>query len=482
MTGRVQFKLLTDDEVGIMYEKCVEFLSSKGWIKIDNHPEGLKMLDKLGAQVDFDSKQVRFPKDIIEEALRTVPRSFTLAGGGEHHDLILPNPDGLFYVRSVSGVKDYCDPDSNIHRDSTLADIAEWAQLVEVLDEINICMYLTATDMPEKTADIHGLKALFENTSKQITVQPFSVDSVGYLLQLAQVAAGGAEALKKKPIINMFCCPLVPFVIKDMDMEVIIQCSRLGVPISANPLPNTGGTSPITVAGTILQSGIEILAVIVMSQLMKPGTPVVGQPNFYALDMATGRCLSANVDTHLGSAAGAQFIKDAFHVPTHTWAFGSESYIPDGQSGIEKALGGMLVAGGGADILAGAGFLNAGKAASPVQLIIDDTIIKIIKRDIAGVKVDEDTMAFQEILNTAPGDHYLDRAHTLQHCRDALRVELFASSSYDAWKAEGSKDLRARAVEKYKDLKKELKPLALPDEVKKELDRIVSEADQHLVK
>ncbi|MFC1956668.1 trimethylamine methyltransferase family protein, partial [Chloroflexota bacterium] len=478
MTNRLRFKLLTDDEVGVMYDKCVEFLSSKGWIKIENHPQALKMLDKAGAQVDIDNKQVRFPKDIIEEALRTVPRSFTLAGGGDHHDLILPNPDGQFYVRGVSGLKDYCDPDSNTYRDSTLADVAEWAQLVEALNEIDICMYLTATDMPTETADIHGLKTLFENTSKQITVQPFSVGSVGYLLQLAQAAAGGAEALKKKPIINMFCCPLVPFVIKDMDMEVIIQCSRLGVPISANPLPNTGGTSPITVAGTVLQSGIEILAVIVMSQLINPGAPVVGQPNFYTIDMASGRCLSANAETHLGSAAGAQFIKDAFHIPTHTWAFGSDSYIPDGQSGIEKALGGLLVAGGGADILAGAGFLNAGKAASPVQLVIDDTIIRIIRRNIAGVKVDEDTMAFQEILNTAPGDHYLDRAHTLQHCRDNLRVELFASNSYEAWEAEGRKDLRTRATDKYKELKKQFKPMDLSADIKKELDRIVSEADQ----
>ena len=480
MTNRVLFKLLTADDVGTMYEKCLEFLSSKG-IKVENHPQVLKMLDKAGAQVDFDSEQVRYPKDIIEEALRTVPRSFTLAGKSERHDLILPHPDRLFYVRSVTAILDYLDPDSNTYRDSTLADVAEWAQLVEVLEHIDICLYLTPRDMPEKIADIHGLKALLENTTKHITVQPFSFNSIEYLIQLAQVAAGGAEALKKRPIISMLSAPLVPFVIKDMDVEVVIQCTRAGVPISANPLPNTGGTSPVTIAGTALQSGIEILNLIVMSQLLKPGQPIIGQPNFYTMDMANGRCLCANVESHLGAAAGAQFIKDAFHIPTWTWGLGTDSYLPDGQSGIEKTLGGLLVSGVGCDILAGAGFLDAGKACSPVQLIIDNTMVSILKRAISGVKVDDDTLAWQEILDTVPGSHYLERAHTLRHCRDALRTELFASQSRDTWKVEGGRDLHTRALEKYRELKKTLKPLELPKEVQRELDQIVKQAGERLI-
>ncbi|MFC1956046.1 trimethylamine methyltransferase family protein [Chloroflexota bacterium] len=476
MTSRVRFKLLTDDSVRIMYQKCVEFLSNKG-IKIIDHPQGLKMLDKAGAQVDFDSGQVRFSKDMIEEALRTVPTALKLS-----HDLVLPHPEGLFYVRSVSGVLEILDSDSNEYRDTTLNDVAEWAQLVEVLPEIDIPLYLSPRDVPEETADIHGLKTLFGNTTKHIFVQPFSLNSVEYLFQLALVAAGGAEALKKKPIISIWPTPLSPFGLKDMDMEVVIQAARYGVPILAAPLPGTGGTSPATIAGTVLQSGIEILGLIVMSQLLTPGTPVIGLPTFFTIDMLAGRDLCANVESALGSAATAQFIKDAFHIPTATWAFGSDSYLPDGQSGIEKTLGGLLASGVGCDILCGAGFLDVGKTCSPVQLIIDNDMISIIKRAIAGVKVDEDTLAWQEILNTAPGGHYLEQEHTLRHCRDALRTELFASQSRDTWKEEGSKDLYARALHRYREIKKKLKPLELPAEVQKELDQIVKQADGYLVK
>ncbi len=353
---------------------------------------------------------------------------------------------------------------------------------MEVLLERDIPLYLSARDVAEETSDIHGLKALLENTTKHIFVQPFSLNSVEYLFQLALIAAGGAEALKKNPILSIWPTPLSPVGLKDMDMEVVIQAARYGVPILPAPLPGTGGTSPATIAGTVLQSGIEILGLIVISQLLTPGTPVIGLPTFFTIDMRTGRDLCANVESVLGVAASAQFIKDAFHIPTATWAFGSDSYLPDGQSGIEKTLGGLLVSGVGCDILCGAGFLDVGKTCSPVQLIIDNDTISIIKRAIAGVKVDEDTLAWKEILDTTSGNHYLEREHTLRHCRDALRTELFNSQSRDTWKAEGGKDLYARALDRYREIKKKLKPLELPAEVQKELARIVKQADERLVK
>ncbi|MFC1984756.1 trimethylamine methyltransferase family protein, partial [Chloroflexota bacterium] len=337
-------------------------------------------------------------------------------------------------------------------------------------------------DMPEATADVHGLRALLNNTAKHITVQPFGRGSVEYQIQLAQTVAGGVEALKKRPRISMLSAPMVPFAMKDMDVEVIIQCGRAGVPISANPLPNMGGTSPATIAGTVLQNGIEILSVLVMSQLLNPGAKVIGQPNFYTMDMTTGRCLTANVESHLGAAASAQFIKDAFHIPTWTWGISTDSYLPDGHSGIEKMLGGLLVAGVGCDILAGAGFLDAGKACSPVQIVIDDTMISILKRAMTGVKVDEDALAWQELLNTPPLDNYLEQEHTLKHCRDGLRTELISGQSRDSWLAEGGKDLFTRATDKYMELKKQLKPLDLSADIKKKLDQIVKSADKHLVK
>jgi trimethylamine:corrinoid methyltransferase-like protein len=486
VTNRLRLSLLTEGEVSEIYDKCLDLLSNKG-IKIEHHPHIFEILKKAGAQVDFDNEQVRFPKDIIKAALASVPRGFTMGSRNVgrrngSHDIILPHPKGLFYTRSVTAAMDYLDPDSNTYRGTMLADVAHWGQLIEALDEIDMCCFPTPRDAPEQTADIHALKTLFENTSKNVQVQPFCLESAEYLLELALVASGSTEAFKKRPVVNMISVSTPPQVIKAMDAEIIIQSCRYGAPITAGPLPSTGGTSPVTIAGTVMQSGMEILAILVISQLIEPGTPVIGHPDFFSLDMSSGRTLGSSIESILGAAASAQFIKDAFHIPAHTWGLGSDSYLPDGQASIEKTLSGMIVSMAGIDMLAGAGQLDVAIAMSPIQLILDNNLVRVLKRAISGVTVDDDTLAWQEIMDTVPGGHFLERAHTLKHCREALRTELFVSQPREVWSAEGSKDLYARAVENYKELKKQLRPQQLPEEVQRELNAIVKKADECLAK
>ena len=99
---------------------------------------------------------------------------------------------------------------------------------------------------------------------------------------------------------------------------------------------------------------------------------------------------------------------------------------------------------------------------------------------ISGVKVSDETLAWQEILDIKPGGNYLEQPHTLLHCRDALQTKLFRSQPKDDWIAEGRKDLYARALDEYKNLKKHLKPVELAPEAKKELENIVKHADKEL--
>ena len=478
MTTGLHLNLLSAEEVGNMYDKCLHLLSTKG-IKI-LHQEALKALDKGGAQVDFENERVRFPVDMIEEALRTVPKSVTLAGQIEENDITLPDPKGLFFVHTATGSPNYITPDS--YHPTTLTDVAEWGQLASVLEEINVTGFLSPQDVPEATSDIHGLKTVLENTTKHIIIQPYTAEAVKYLLELGLTAAGSKEALKDRMIISIFACTVPPFVFDTVHSEVVLQASRLGVPIYANPLSNAGATSPITIAGTVLQNGVEVLGKLVMSQIFQPGTPVIARPIFFTLDMLTGRLLQSSFEAIMGGAAVVQFIKEAFHIPTNTWGFGSDSYIPDGQAIVDVLTRGLLVSLSGGDLLAGAGQLNNGIADSPVQLMIDNKITKVLKRVKQGIKVDDDYLAWKEILDTEPGGHYLELAHTLKHCREALRTGLSVTQPRDTWLAEGGKGLHTRIAEDYRELKKKLVPRQLPEDVKKELSRVVKHADEHLVK
>ena len=481
MANISQLKLLSPEEVSTIYDKSLELLSGKG-VRID-HPQALKMLDKEGAQVDFDSRQVRFSRDMIETALQKVPHSWMLAGRNERKDIILPNPNGAFYVRNGSGAVSYLDPDSNTYHDMTVAYVKKCGQLMEALDQIDLCAFPSPKDAPEETADIHALKALLENTSKHINIQPYSVGSVEYLLELGVVVAGGKEALRKKPVISLTPNAFSPLTIKDVDTEIIVQACRYGVPIQVATLPSAGATSPATIAGTVLQTSIELLAMIVCIQLINPGNPVFAFPCLFTMDMVTGRSLQSTVEAVLADMATVQFIKDAYHVPVNVYAFGTDSAVPDGQSMIETTLQGLLVFEAGSDILSGAGMVDSFLGISPVQMVIDNMLVGIFRRINSGVKVDDDTLAWKEILDIVPmTGHYLEQAHTLKHCRDAIRPELFVRAPAQVWRLEGSKDLYVRALDKFKELEKKMKPLELPEDVQREINRVVKQADERLAK
>ena len=480
MATKLQLKVLSSEEVNSIYEKTLGILSTKG-VKV-NHPQALKILDKAGAAVNFDDQQVKFPKDVIEWALQTVPHQVTLASSDGKNDMILPHPSGKIYGGTCIQSMRYLDPDTNTYRDFTLSKVAEWYQLIDALDGIGTAAIITPGDVPEETSDIHGLKVAFENCSKPITLLAYSLESVEYLFELMLVKAGSEAALRKRPMLRISPTSFTPFEFKPMDIEEIIQACRYGVPLYPNALPISGATAPITIAGTVLLSSVEQLAMLVMAQLMNPGHPIILTAGDWTMDMSTGKCLMGSVEGALCIAATIQFVKDAFHIPVSASAY-SDAYSPDGQAMSEKTLKGLLNAMAGVDVLGGIGRTGAPNTASPVALILDSNMVNIVNRTIMGVKVDDDTLALGDLLDTVPGGHFMERHHTLQHCREALRPELFMlPKSVEIWEAEGGKDLYARGVDRYREIKKELQPEQLPEEVQREMNLIAKRADERLGK
>jgi trimethylamine:corrinoid methyltransferase-like protein len=147
---------------------------------------------------------------------------------------------------------------------------------------------------------------------------------------------------------------------------------------------------------------------------------------------------------------------------------------------IQTTFKSLLISLAGGDLLGGAGRLNALSANSPIQLIIDDMVAGLFKRIKGGIKVDEDTLAWHEILVSGPGDHFLERNHTLNHCRDALRPDLLLNESWEHWIEAGEKDLFERAIEKYRRIGASSSGQVLPERAIEEMNRITKMADEKL--
>ncbi len=469
---------LSPEQVATLRGRVFRLLEERG-ARLD-HPLVLRKLGEAGALVDVSTKVVKFPRDFLEACVDRAPAEFRLAGEDGSRDRVVPATDGAFLLRPCTGAPFYLDPDSGQKRDVTLTDVAGWARLVEGLEGIDFTPFPSPSDAPTQTADIHALRTMLEHTGKHVWVQPYSAESIPHLLELGALAAGGRERLRERPRVSFITCSLTPLDFKFMDLEVMVQACPLGVPVHACSLPGAGTTAPITVPGVVLLAAAEILVMLAVAQTLQPGAPVVGTPLIFAADMATGSSVQSSVEAIRGKGTAVAFVREAFGIPTHTYGWGTDGPSVGGQSVIESTLLGTIVARAGGDILGGAGQLEVATVISPVQLVIDEQVGRMLKRLTTGLELDDETMAWADLEDIAPGGQFLTREHTLRHCRDAFRSDLFTRDTRADWERKGRTDLFARARERYVELRRGEPGRQIEPGLKAELDRVVREADGSL--
>ena len=477
LSSRIAY--FSQDKLEVMRERVFELLEQHG-VKMD-HPEVLKLLDKAGAKVDFDSQMVRFSKRLLEEQISNAPKKFALVGRNGKNILELPREDGTFHTRTNTGAQSWIEPETGVYRRVTSSDIATWARLADRLEQIGFCAFPVPSDVPNATADVYALRTMLQNTKKHVWVQPYTEGGVEYLVKLSIAAAGGEEALKANPLVSFITCSLTPLEFKYMDLDIILQASRHGIPLHACSLPGAGATAPITEPGVALLSAAEILAMLATAQVIEPGIPIVATPLIFSADMSTGRSLQSSVESLRSNALAVQFIKAAFGIPTHTYGIGADSPIMDGQCMSEGALRSMLIGISGADILGAAGQIEVATTISPVQLAIDNEVFGMVRRIITEMTFDDETMAWDDLMNVKPGGEFLTSDHTYRHCRDGLPPINFIRSTRESWEQKGQGDLVARATEFCRNLLEKARPITLPEDVIKEMDSVVRAADERLI-
>ena len=336
-------------------------------------------------------------------------------------------------------------------------------------------------DVPAESAEVHALSIQMQNTTKPLWMHAFSLDAVPFMFELMVARMGSVEALREQSVAIINPGTVSPFIMKAMDAEEIIQACHHGVPISADGHVMSGFVSPMTVAGSVVQNCAEVLAHIILCQVVKPGHPAMMTQFNVPGDMATGFSTLATPAANVQRSAGVQLCKEGFGIPVSGCPIMTDTYVSDGRAVAEKALGGLMSIMAGMDIAYGLGRLGGASLASPAQLIIDDQLIALLKEYVRGVHVDDDYLAIDEIVAAGIGGSFVHSKHTLRHCRDYVEPGLFRFQLQQTWEAEGEKDLYARAVDEYRRLLTQIKPVDLPDDVRRDMDGVVARADKALV-
>jgi trimethylamine--corrinoid protein Co-methyltransferase len=284
------------------------------------------------------------------------------------------------------------------------------------------------------------------------------------VFEMGSLIAGGADALRERPFISCMTSWMVSPLTFDSDVTDILTfwCEQ-GMPAALSAAPMAGSTSPVTLAGTLVQLNAEQLAGIVYTQLVRRGAPVLAGYIPGQMNPATGGYLGGTAEFGLMQAGAAQ-LAQFYGVPIYCSAGMTDSKLPDQQAGYEKMLTLLLTALSGASYIHhAAGMLENMNVVSYEQMALDNDIILMVKRVLAGIQTDAEHLAGAAIARVGPAGHYLVDEHTLRHMRREFSFPRLAErNNRESWRAAGSPDARRRAAALVETLLRQPSPRRLP--------------------
>jgi trimethylamine--corrinoid protein Co-methyltransferase len=303
------------------------------------------------------------------------------------------------------------------------------------------------TDVPADDAPINRFFTSVMNTTKHVMGGVGSVAGARQVIELGVLNAGSLEALQARPFLSAITSWMVSPLRLDTEVtSILLEWCRHGLPVALSSAPMAGSTSPVTLAGTLVQLNAEQLSGIVLTQLARPGTPVLAGYIPGVADMRSGGYLGGTVEFGMMQAAAAQ-LAHFYGVPVYGSGGMTDSKLPDAQAGYEKMSTLLLAAMGGCDYIHHAiGMITNMNSASLEQAVIDDEIVGMAMRVLRGLQVTPATLGVEAIQRVGPGGHYLLDDHTRQFMRAEHFLPALADrQSRGSWELDGKRDTRQRA-------------------------------------
>jgi trimethylamine--corrinoid protein Co-methyltransferase len=462
---------LAREEIEAIHNASLQVLEKTG-IKLMSKP-ALDILKKEGVKVDYGTNRVTLPRQLVEEALQMAPKTITYGARNPRYDFVLNKQEPHF---SADGDPPFIlDWETGRRRYSTTEDVANCAVIADYLDHVQLTWVMgTPTEVPSPMQDLVAIYTCLRNTEKHVEWQTLDARSAQYQVEIATAIVGDSKRLRERPIISAVQCPFSPLTYDKGTTEGAIELGKAGIPIVLSPLPLSGATGPATPAGTMVIANADVLGGLVIQEFANPGAPVVYFADAGVVNFHTGESgLSPEgplMELGLGQLACYYGLPDEREV-----FFGASKLLPQqyGHYRVEALLTHMSIE-PGPDIVLGLGGL--GGTTCPEAMVIDNEIVDYALRFAQGIEVNDDTLALDVIDKVGPGGHFLGEKHTLKHFRERWMPRLDVDS-LETWEKEGVKSLGELAHEKVKEILATHKPTPLPEDVDREICRILKRAE-----
>jgi trimethylamine--corrinoid protein Co-methyltransferase len=440
------YKPLSDQDILRIHETVLTLLGRTG---LAQPPPEILQLTQLRGGFLNERGRLCFPRVVIEDMIDQNARDIMLFARAPYQHLQL-SANRVHYGCSGSAVL-VLDLESGAYRPAGLQDLYDFARLSDALNNIHwFSRCVIVHDLPDAlTLDLNTAYACLTGTQKHIGITVSEADNIAAVIALFDIFLGAEGRFRQTPFCQLQVSPLLSPLRFDADeCRKCLTAIRAGMPLNITSSAQSAATAPATLAGTLAQATAEMLAGLILVNLIAPGHPAIFTIAPSVSDLRSGLISTGSSEGALLNAAAAQ-MTNFYRLPGGVVAGMSDSKLPDAQSGLEKSLSAVLAGLAGANMVyQSAGLLAGPLGASFESLIIDDEILAWAQRSVRGIEVSDETLALdliEQVVNSSPG-HFMGTAQT----RQVMLSEYYYPDVGDRllpqpWQQLGGLDMRQRA-------------------------------------
>ncbi|MDX6538359.1 MAG: trimethylamine---corrinoid protein Co-methyltransferase [Gaiellales bacterium] len=409
-----------------------------------NHPEALRLFRAAGQIVE--GEVVRLDPDFVLEQVAKAPSEFTLHARNPERSFPIGGDAMVFIpVQGPPFVRE-----GDVRREATFDDYTRFTKLAQVYDDFDTAggLVVEPNDVPLDSRHLDMQLALLTLTDKPYGGSQVSLTGALDSLAMAEIVFGGPEALAREPALYAIINANSPLVYDSRMLDSLLAYSAAGQPSVITPFLLMGAMSPASIPAALVQQTAEALAGAALTQLVRPGAPVVLGSFLSHTDMQSGSPGFGGPESAIGLFCSGQIAR-RLGLP---WRAGggalTSSQVPDAQAAYE-GLNTMLPAflAGANFVMHTAGWLESGLVSSYEKFVVDLEIVRTLREEFTPLEVDEASLAYGAHQEVGHGGHFLGAAHTLERFRDCFYRPLLSSTeNFERWARNGGKDSAARAT------------------------------------
>ncbi|MGI8529770.1 MAG: trimethylamine methyltransferase family protein [Geodermatophilaceae bacterium] len=445
-------RILTDIGVEFMSDRALELFRQAG----QRVEENTVFLDP-----DFVLAQVAKAPHEFDVAARNPANSLHIGGDMMSFGAVYGPP----FVRQ-----------GEVRRDATMEDYRNFTKLSQsfsVLDSAGgvIC---EPNDAPLDSRHLDMTYALQTLTDKAYMGNVVSGVNARDTIEMSSILFGGRDVIEQAPVtISLINCNS-PLRWDDRMLEAQFEYSAANQPVVLTPFILMGAMSPVTIPAALVQQIVEALSGIALSQLIRPGCPVIFGSFLSNIDMQSGSPTFGTPESGIGLLCTGQIARH-FGLPFRTGGGLTSSQVPDAQAGYEALMTMLPTFLAGANwVMHSAGWLEGGLVTGYEKFIVDVEILQMLQHEFTPLEIDEASMAFGAHEEVGHGGHFLGAMHTMERFRTCFYRPLLSSSeNYERWTRNGGSDTAARATTIYQKRLEDYEQPPLDEAVRAELEEYV---------